>query len=179
MREQSVHTLPASEVIPRGDRLATLFDCHYARLYRLARRLVPTIDDALDLVQETFVRAARASRRVPTGQAAEEAWLVRILINIRRDDWRKASVRSRTPLETSAQAQSPEAAWVARTTVWQALDRLPPRRRAIVVMHSLEDMDVREIASLLGINSVTVRWHLSVGRRELSRVLKSYLGGDQ
>jgi DNA-directed RNA polymerase specialized sigma24 family protein len=40
-------------------------------------------------------------------------------------------------------------------------------------------MDVREIASLLGINSVTVRWHLSVGRRELSRVLKSYLGGDQ
>ena len=180
MKEQSIlHSVAETEVIRPDERLAILFDRHYPRLYRLARRLVPTIDDALDLVQETFVRAARANNPLPSGTAVEEAWLVRTLINIRRDDWRKASVRRRTPLETDARPRSPEAAWVARTTVWQALDRLPPRRRAIVVMHALEDMYVREIASLIGINSVKVRWQLSVGRRELSRVLKPHPGGDQ
>jgi DNA-directed RNA polymerase specialized sigma24 family protein len=32
------------------------------------------------------------------------------------------------------------------------------------------------IASLLGISAITVRWHLSIGRRELTRVLKAYMG---
>src|SRR5713226_3263903 len=42
------------------ERLGVLFDAHHGRLYRLARRLSPTVDDAKDLVQETFLRAARA-----------------------------------------------------------------------------------------------------------------------
>ena len=39
-----------------ADRLAALFDSHHDRLYRLARRLSPSADDALDLVQETFLK---------------------------------------------------------------------------------------------------------------------------
>lgn len=172
-----VRPLSAAEVINTADRLAGLFDRHYLRLYRLARRLAPSIDDALDLVQETFVRVARSSKPVPTG-VAEEAYLVRALINIRHDDWRRASVRNRTGLRTS-DSPSPEATLIARTAIWQALDLLPPRRRAIVVMYELEDIDVPAIASLLGISAITVRWHLSMGRRELSRVLKSFQGENQ
>jgi DNA-directed RNA polymerase specialized sigma24 family protein len=40
------------------DRVSALFDAHYERLYRLARRLAGSRDDALDLVQETYLRAA-------------------------------------------------------------------------------------------------------------------------
>ena len=77
------------------ERLAALFDLHHDRLYRLARRMAPNIDDALDLVQETFLKAARSPKSIPVGTANEEAWLVRVLINIRRDQWRKISVRDR------------------------------------------------------------------------------------
>jgi RNA polymerase sigma factor (sigma-70 family) len=79
-----------------ADRLASLFDAHHDRLYRLARRLAPSADDALDLVQETFLKAARSPRSVPHGLTSEEAWLVRVLINIRRDQWRKTVVRKRS-----------------------------------------------------------------------------------
>src|SRR5258708_31248781 len=76
-------------------RLSAVFDAHHERLYRLARRLAPNADDALDLVQETFLKAARAPAAIPRGLTSEEAWLVRVLINIRRDQWRKAAVRKR------------------------------------------------------------------------------------
>src|SRR5690349_24954268 len=91
--------LPMAEVLPAAlpgdsvDRLSALVDAHYDRLYRLARRLVPTADAARDLVQETFLRIARAPASIPVDPAGEEAWLVRVLINIRRDDWRKMTVR--------------------------------------------------------------------------------------
>src|SRR6266496_6675070 len=77
------------------ERLTSLFDVHYDRLYRLARRLAPSTDDALDLVQETFLKAARFPKSIPAGANNEEAWLVRVLINIRRDQWRKTSVHDR------------------------------------------------------------------------------------
>ena len=166
-------TLPCSS----AERLATLFDAHYDRLYRLARRMVPTADDALDLVQETFLKAARASGSIPSGAAGEEAWLVRVLVNIRRDQWRKGAVRRRHHEKGRCVVESdPEAALVAQAAVWSALDALRPRRRAILVMHELEGLDVNDIASVLGITAITVRWHLSRGRRELARILKPDVG---
>jgi len=162
-----------------ADRVAALFDAHHQRLYRLARRLTSSADDALDLVQETFLRAAGAPGSVPSGSNREEAWLVRVLINVRRDQWRKAAVQKRHNEYTSRpstqfQVESDHgSAVIAKTTVWRALDMLPPRRRAVVVMHELEGLAISTIASQLGISAITVRWYLSGGRRDLTRVLTS------
>src|SRR5262245_57488336 len=78
-----------------ADRLGLLFAAHHQRLYRLARRLSGSADEARDLVQDTFLRAARAPRSVPAGPPAEEAWLVRVLINLCRDRWRQTANRGR------------------------------------------------------------------------------------
>ena len=164
----------------RDDRLAALFDAHEDRLYRLARRLAASVDDADDLVQETFVRAAAALASVPVGPAREEAWLVRVLVNIRRDQWRKAAVRTRSATALRVEAitcpSNVEAAAIAKQAVWAALDRLHPRRRAIVILHELEGLSPSAIAALLGISGMTVRWHLSMGRRDLKRVLTTQTG---
>ena len=164
----------------RGQRLAALFDAHEARLYRLARRLVASADEANDLVQETFLRAAKSLRSVPIGLTKEEAWLVRVLVNIRRDQWRKASVRKRSAAllrpDVTTRASNVESALMVKRAVWGALDALHPRRRAIVIMHELEGMSLLAIASFLGVSGMTVRWHLSMGRRDLKRILTPYMG---
>jgi RNA polymerase sigma-70 factor (ECF subfamily) len=158
-------------------RLSGLFDSHHERLYKLARRLSSTADDALDLVQETFLRVVRAPASVPSGRSNEEAWLVRILINICRDQWRKRASRrrfdARYPSEVRTVATaSAEATLIAHTSIWRALEALPPRRRAAVVLRELEDIDFPEIARLLGISPITARWHVSRGRQELARLIK-------
>jgi RNA polymerase sigma factor (sigma-70 family) len=174
--------LPAVVAATGVERLAGLFDKHHPRLYRLARRLVDTPDDASDLVQETFLKAAGALPSVPHGSANEEAWLVRVLINLRRNQWRKAGVRQRyeqiEARSRSVHPQNPEASFIAKATVWRALDLLAPRRRAIVILHELEGLSDSAIASLLGITAITVRWHVSMGRRDLARVLKPFMGGS-
>ena len=157
-------------------RLGELFDTHHQRLYRLARRLTADGDAARDVVQETFLRAARAPERVPVGRQDEEAWLVRVLTNICRDRWRHASVRGRgldALAQQPAQPQpDPAASVAAKSVVWRALGLLPPRRRAVIVMHELEGMDPPSIARLLGVTLVTVRWHLSRGRAQLAQAVR-------
>lgn len=172
--------LTTSAILERTDsssateRLASLFDSHQRRLFHLALRLCADREEARDLVQEAFLRAARQPRAVPEGEPGGEAWLVRTLVNLCRDRYRRLAVRSRARQELMREGlhrHHPEDAQVARATVQAALERLSPRRRAAIVLHELEGRPVRDVARLLGITEVTVRWHLLAARRELAREL--------
>ena len=157
---------PAEEA---RERLAALFDAHHGHLDRLARRLASAPEDAQDLVQEVFLRVARRPAAVPRGERAEEAWLVRVLVNLCRDRWRRRAVRDRTmPRLEQAGAElttNPSETLDARRRVAAGLARLSPRRRAILVLAELEGRDSAEIGRLLGLAAVTVRWHLAAARR--------------
>ncbi|HKH70815.1 MAG TPA: RNA polymerase sigma factor [Vicinamibacterales bacterium] len=158
-----------------AERLGSLFDAHHQRLYRLARRMSRSADEARDLLQDAFLRAARAPGTVPWGASAEEAWLVRVLINLCRDRWRQTANRERLDRATTpsrVESADPEAALVARSVVWRALGTLDPRRRAVLVMHELEGVPVEVIARTLDVTAVTVRWHLSKGRRQLAAAIR-------
>lgn len=162
------------EELVRPQELGELFDVTQARLYRLARRLSPDAEEARDLVQETFLRAARSPHRIPTTAQSAEAWLVQVLVNLCRDQSRRRVVRRRSaallqPAEVVG--GSPESAAVARASIQAGLARLSPRRRAVTVLHELEGQEVADVARLLGISRVTVRWHLSAARRDLREFL--------
>ena len=168
-------TVPVGDADSSPDRITRLFTAHQRRLYALARRLSSTPEDASDLVQETFLRAARTSGAMPADARGEEAWLVRVLVNLCRDRWRQQQDRRRLDIyvdrETGTRRDA-ESPLVARALVWRALQGLPPRRRAVVVLHEIEGASIQHIAGLLGVTAVTVRWHLSRARRELRRLLE-------
>jgi len=177
--EAIAEAMPESQAVSvssdPAERLAVLFDTHQARLYRLARRLASRGDEARDLVQETFLRAARSPGSVPAGAAREEAWLVRVLINVCRDGWRKRAVRARLDPQLDSNGISratQEDALIARSDVWRALGTLTPHRRAILILYELEGASVAAIASTLGVAPVTVRWHLSRGRKQLAAAIR-------
>lgn len=163
------------DIPDRSSLLAALFDAHHDRLYRLARRISQDAEEARDLVQETFLRLARSTRPLPEGAA--EAWLVRVLVNLCRDRARRLGVRRRlAPERPERTASDPESAAVARVTVQSALSRLSPRRRAAIVLHELDELPVRRVAQLMGLSQVTVRWHLSAGRKALAALLQPSRG---
>lgn len=168
--------LDRTDSVTGTDRLAELFDSHQKRLFHLALRLCSDREEARDLVQEAFLRAARQPGSVPGGEPGGEAWLVRTLVNLCKDRYRRLAVRSRAREELTREGRQerahPEDTQVARATVQAALARLAPRRRAAIILCEIEGRPVREVARLLGVTEVTVRWHLLAARRELAKVLQ-------
>lgn len=154
-------------------RLDRLFTLSHQRLYRLGCRMTGDPDTAGDLVQETFLRAATHPGAVPAADAAAEAWLVRVMVNLCHDRHRKAAVRLRFVERIGREEAAPdlESAVMAQNLVRVAPASLSPRRRAIVSLLELEGLSVREVAQILHLTEVTVRWHLAKARKEMAKRL--------
>jgi RNA polymerase sigma-70 factor, ECF subfamily len=170
---------PCAEALEPGDTdadaLLRLFDDHHPRLFRLARRLSSTHDEARDLVQETFVRVLQSPTAVPQDAHGCESWLITAMVNLARDRGRRQAVRLRAASATrdalAADCANPERGYLARIAVQEALGRLDSRRRAVVVLHYLEGEPVARVGELLRISAITVRWHLARARRDLAALL--------
>ena len=153
----------------RGE-VARIFDTFQPRLFALALRMTWDREVARDLVQEGFLRLAQSGPRALRGVRAE-AWLVRVVINLCRDDRRRARVRSVSHRMMDPPTASPGGEAALRAELREALGRLAPRRRAILLLHDLEGRTASEIAALVGSTEVTVRWHLHRARRSVRQLL--------
>jgi RNA polymerase sigma-70 factor (ECF subfamily) len=153
-----------------GDReaLAPLMERHYQRLYRLALSYLRRPEDALDAVQETFVKTFLAAARWD-GSAEAGPWLSRIAINVAIDRWRRNRRRQATfaplpeddhAIALAAEQSSPEGAVRRRELrgrLGRALEGLPERQRAVVVLRHYHGMSLEEIATALDMSLGTVK----------------------
>ncbi len=165
-----------------GDReaCARLVRLDHAPIYRLLVRLCGDRHLAEDLTQETF--AAGWSRMAAfSGASSLSTWLHRIayrkLVDARRrarsraSVWEKAVEQLRSSrLDASDEAIASEEARRLR----QALDRLPPSERDIIVLHYLQGLSFREMAKVLDQSTGTVKWRTT----QALESLRALLGGS-
>jgi RNA polymerase sigma-70 factor (ECF subfamily) len=159
--------------LARGDReaLAPLMQRHYQRLYRIAHSYLRSTDEALDAVQETFVKVyQKAGQWKPVSEVGP--WLTRIAVNQSIDRYRRSQRRRKveTPLDDPgpagparihAEGGPPPDAGVLRRELGEkigaALETLPERQRAIFVLRHYEEMSLHEIAAALAVPLGTVK----------------------
>ena len=165
--------------LAEGDReaLAPLMERHYPRLYRLALSYVRNPDDALEVVQETFVKAFQKADRWD-GSTEAGPWLSRVAVNQSIDRWRRNRRRQATftPLAEGDHDESLAAGGPdpdrrvlrreMRDRLAAALEGLPDRQRAVVVLRHYQEMSLVEIAQTLGMRLGTVKstLHRALGR---------------
>ncbi|HET7291384.1 MAG TPA: RNA polymerase sigma factor [Vicinamibacteria bacterium] len=171
--------------LARGERdaLRPLMERHHRRVYRIALAYLRNPDDALDVVQETFVRAFEHAGRWHSGTEVGP-WLTRIAVNQAIDRYRREKRRRETmePLEPGDHqerlgdgAASPEQQAHGRelgARIARALKALPERQRAVFVLRHYEERSLEEIASALGIRLGTVKSSLHRATHELRRRLQ-------
>ncbi len=157
------------------------------QVYRVARRLVGTREEAEDLVQQTYERAFRSWRQFTPGTNMR-AWLLRILTNLNIDRGRRQQRSPQTTsLDTEAgdyflynklEAQSPDGAdedrvleRLSQDSIVDALAEVPHDFRDVIVLVDIGDFSYADAAQILDIPIGTVMSRLHRGRRILKKNL--------
>ena len=156
------------------------------QVYRVARRLVGTREEAEDLVQETYARAFRSWRSYTPGTNMR-AWLLRILTNLNVDRGRRIQRAPQTqPLEETDYYLANKLASAAgeqvldqdavvermsQDSVVKALSEISPQFRDVVVLVDIGDFTYADAAQILDIPIGTVMSRLHRGRRALKQKL--------
>lgn len=175
-----------------------LFDRLYRdnadRIFRFAQRMCGHVDDAKDLVQETFLKAYRALGGF-RGEAQVSTWLYTIAVHtcsrMRRkrsgQPDRELSLDEFLPgsdgelrLQIPAEGLSPEEALEAkevRRALRAAIDALPHKYRLVLVLRDMEGLTAKEVGSIMGLNERAVKSRLHRARLFVRKQLSVKKGG--
>jgi len=163
-------------------RFARLLDDHGGAILGFLRRLVGDWSTALDLRQETLVRALTAMRRYG-GPQRTRPWLFRIALRTAADFWRDRTNRRGQELESGGAWEADPAASadivaaereereITRRRIRSALDRLAPLTRSVLELRYVHGLSVAEIGERLRVTPVAVRVRLCRARECVRRIL--------
>jgi len=169
------------------DAFAALVNEHRRYVYNLAFRVVRDENEALDLTQETFVRAWTALPNF-RGQSQFRTWLYRITTNLcynRLPGLR----RSLNDLGDDAMGEIPETNWDTpaqkfetseiKVYLQKAIDDLDPNYKLLITLRYQNDLSYEEISSTLNLPLGTVKTGLFRAKEKLRLALANYLLEEQ
>ena len=159
---------------------------HQKNVYNLCYRMAGDPDDAMDLSQETFLRAWRCLDQYQFASAFS-TWLYRLCSNICIDFLRKRRRQQTVPL-TFEDADGEEQTYavpdaqplpeeqvelkLTRETLQAAMAQLLPEHRAVLQLRVVNEMSYEQIAEVLDIQIGTVKSRLSRARNQLKKILE-------
>jgi len=164
---------------------------YHRRIYSICYRFAGSADDAQDLTQEVFIKMYRTLSSYDVERGGFMTWITTITRNLLVDHFRKSKQDRITdsldatpsehedsmPLVEQIQDKSlpPDSRVQSRETgetVHRALQKLSPDLREAVILRDLQDLDYREIATVLKVPEGTVKSRINRGRAELARLLQ-------
>ena len=164
--------------------LAILFERHHVRLFNFFLRLTANRPLSEDLTQELFLRILKY-RHTYRGESQFSTWMYQIARNLHIDQLRSRrpeisidDLYEEKPCPQPCPAQTAEAQQEADLLA-RAMERLPLRKREVLLLSRFQNLKYQEIASLLecSVENVKVQVHRSL--KELRRHYLDLQGGTQ
>ena len=178
-----------TEMISRcqqGDQeaLKEIFEKYHKKVYRIAYGVVRQREEALDVVQEVFIKLFRSVKNFK-GRSHFYTYLYRMVMNTAIDHKRKAGKQFMSSLdeegsfEPSDEAEKgPERILLQKELeerVKLAMDKLPAEQRAALIFRDVEGLSYQEMAEAMGCSIGTVMSRLHYGRKRMQDSLKDYV----
>jgi len=167
-----------------------LFSTLHQDAFRWIYSLVRNEEDALEIMQDCFVRVFRHLPRLQD-PSKFPSWFSRMIVN-QVNTWRVKAAKTRTehleeswevpndslPIQGSAGSGSPRT-MAARTEVLEhvneAIAHLPPKQRTAVMLFDVEGWTIKKIAESLDCSEGAVKFNIFQGRRKLRSLLGQYV----
>jgi RNA polymerase sigma-70 factor, ECF subfamily len=164
---------------------------YHRRIYNLCFRFAGSAADAQDLTQEVFIKMYRTLNSYDAERGAFITWVTAMTRNLLVDHFRRTKQERLTdsldgtpserddamPLREQIQDSRPAPDARAESeqlgdVVHRALGRLSPDLREAVILRDLQEMDYKQIATVLKVPEGTVKSRINRGRAELARLLQ-------
>ncbi len=174
-----------------------LFDRYHRRAFAVAFGVVKNKQDALDVVQDAFIKV---HRHIATFQGSSSfyTWLYRIVMNLSIDHVRRSKKSKDLDYDDRVGRDegnvAGDGALVPRildgnpgktvlrreliAAIQAALDELPEYHRAVIVLREVEGLSYEEMAEVLEVPKGTIMSRLFHARRKMQSTLSEYLKGD-
>lgn len=184
--------------VQSGDRAAfrQLFDLHHRRAYAVAFGVLKHRQDAMDVVQESFVKVHKHIHSFQ-GTSSFYTWLYRIVMNLAIDQLRRRKTGKsveyddavlkggEAAVEESVLPRmldaNPRKAVIRRELLAKmeaALAELPEYHRQVILLREVEGLSYEEMAEALDVPKGTIMSRLFHARRKMQSALEAYVDGD-
>lgn len=145
--------------------ISALVEKYSGLLLRIAYSYLSNLQDAEDMVQDTFIRVMQKHITFDNGEH-EKAWLIRVTINHCKNHLRTAWYRKTMPLKEDIVFTQEE------SLVMEAISGLAEKYRSVIVLYYVSGYRINEIAELLKRKEATVSSQLQRARSHLKVTLK-------
>ena len=170
----------------QGDQeaLKEIFDKYHKKVYRIAYGVVRQREEALDIVQEVFIKLFRSIKNFK-GRSHFFTYLYRMVMNTAIDHARRMGKQPFSSLDEEGSFQpsdevekGPERTLLHKELEerlnW-AMDKLPAEQRATLIFREVEGLSYQEMAEAMGCSIGTVMSRLHYGRKRMQELLKDYV----
>lgn len=163
----------------------TLIKACSARAYNIALRYLRNEEDALDVLQESYIKIFRYLGRFRE-DSSFDTWVYRIVVNSCNDFLRKNSVDRKTDrlyrqdedgevaIEFSDPSPNPEEQMLEKEKsqeILNCLERLPQDHREVLILREIQGFSYEEIAQILKCSQGTVKSRINRGRSKLREIV--------
>ncbi len=153
----------------------TLFAKHHGEIFAYLVRMMRDPEVAADLTQDAFVKAYRNYDTLQKPENAR-AWLYQIAHRVALDEIRRRKIVRFLPWTGEARGSVPSAEHLVMDSrlsgdMQRALERIPERQRAALLLAELHDLTGLELAAALGVSHVAARALLTRARESLRQAL--------
>ncbi len=171
----------------KGDQeaLREIFDKYQKKVYRISYGVVRQREEALDIVQEVFIKLFRSIKNFK-GRSQFYTYLYRMTMNTAIDHARKAGKQFFSSLDQEGSFEPPDELEKGPERVllqkeleervkW-AMSKLPAEQKAALIFRDVEGLSYQEMAEAMGCSIGTVMSRLHYGRKRIQELLKDYVG---
>jgi RNA polymerase sigma-70 factor (ECF subfamily) len=170
----------------KGDQeaLKEIFDKYHKKVYRIAYGVVRQREEALDIVQEVFIKLFRSIKNFK-GRSQFYTYLYRMVMNTAIDHARKAGKQFVSSLDEEGSFEpsdnverGPERMLLQKELegrVKLAMDKLPAEQKAALIFRDVEGLSYQEMSEAMGCSIGTVMSRLHYARRRIQELLTDYV----
>jgi RNA polymerase sigma-70 factor (ECF subfamily) len=170
----------ALERVKKGNKQAyqVIVTRYMKKAYFIALGFVHNHQDALDISQDSFVKAYRSLKVFDTRRPFFP-WFYEIMKNRCLDHLKRQKLKNEVPLDSVRVLRTEDEDRELKATMWKGISALPFDLKEIIILRYFQQLSYREIAAVTGKPVGTVMSSLFTARTRLKKILGKYLGLEE